>query len=123
MFSVKDELQVSDEQIQISAIDEWMSVIMSLWDAVGKNANDDEKRLRAYARQLSIVPLELLERSVDRAIQNNGKYQTVPTIGAIWDALRHELKKEMSVPDGMDMEEAIDQWCARKFERALVRFG
>lgn len=130
MFSVQDELQVTDEQIQdeqiqMSAIDEWMSVIMSLWEAVGKNANaeDQERRLREYARQLSIVPLELLERSVDRAIQNNGKYQTVPTIGAVWDALRQELKKEIMFSEGADMEELINQWCIRKFEKAVVRFG
>lgn len=122
MFSEQDDLQVTDEQIQLSATDEWMAVLMSLWDAAGKNANDDEKRLTSYARQLSIIPLELLQKSIDRAIQSNGKYLTVPAIGAIWDALRKELKKQLNIPDGMDMEEAIDLWCRRKFEQGVVRF-
>ena len=96
-------------------LDEWLGVVSQLWDAVGKDP--DEKRLTVYARQLSMIPLGLLERSVDRAIRENGKYQTVPTIGAIWAAVRKELG------DPVDLDTAIQAWIERQFDKCIVRFG
>src|SRR5690349_3264479 len=102
-FQVSGMAPISDGQITQMATDEWVSVLMSMWEAIGKDV--DEKRLTIYAKQFSIVPLGLLEKAVGRAIRNNGNYLTVPTVGALWDALRRELGNPR------DIDQAIEQWC------------
>jgi hypothetical protein len=116
VFITAPEAEKTDEQIHQAAADEWMQTLMSLWDAVGKEI--DSNRLTIYAGQLEIVPLGLLKKVVARAIRNNGQYQTVPTVGALWDAVR----KELDLRPSEDTEEAIQRWCARMFDQAIYRF-
>lgn len=113
---------LTDRQIKQMATDEWMGVLMSLWSAIGKNAEDDEKRLTIYARQFSIIPLGILEKAVDRAIMNNGKYLTVPTPSALWEAVR----KELDIQPHEEVEDALQRWKVleeEKFDKCIVRFG
>jgi hypothetical protein len=126
MYSVTDKQlslePMTDRQIKAMATDEWMETLMSLWSAIGKDANDDEKRLTIYARQFAIVPLGILEKAVDRAIRNNGKYLTVPTASVLWDAVR----KELDIQPHEDVEGALQRWKtleAEMFEGCIVRFG
>jgi len=101
---------VKDFGNQASA--EWLGVLSSMWDAIGKPL--DEKRLAQYARMLKSVPLGLLDEAVNLAVRNNGQYQSVPTIGAIWDAIRKILGNPL------DVDIALERWIDRNL--TMVRF-
>lgn len=103
MYSNNDEL-----------VKEWTGIIESLWIAVGKDP--DVERMKLYAKNLASVPMGLLQAGVTRAIRENGKYQTVPTISAIWTAISKELG------DPPDLESAIERWVDNSFEKCIVRF-
>ena len=115
MLLVQDK-HMTDEEIRASADSEWLGLLREMWEAIGKPV--DEKRLLVYARQLGIVPFGLLEKSVARAIRTNGQYQTVPTVGAIWDAVR----KELDTAPALDIANAIANWVEASFESCIVRF-
>lgn len=68
--------------------EEWIGVITQLWTSIGKPL--DPERLRIYCSQLQQVPIGLLERSITRLMKEN-TWLSVPPIGAIWQAVRHEL--------------------------------
>lgn len=98
---------------------EWLGLLVKMWDAVDKEV--DEKRLAVYAEQFKPVPFGLLEKAVGRAIRNNGKYLTVPSVGALWDAIRQELGNDTS----RDVLESIQHWMQTQdamFEMTLFRF-
>ena len=98
---------------------EWVSEIARLWDAVGKPL--DETRLNIYKRELSDIPLGLLERAVSRVIREN-TYSNVPPVGAIWKAVRVELGIGHK-DDTTDVLDAIEDWKERSRQRCLVRFN
>ncbi len=105
----------SDEEIDGKAYVDYLGVLADMWDAVGKPL--DERRLNKYMAELRDIPLGLLQKAVSRALRNAGDYHVVPTIGAIYAAVRKELGNPQ------DLDEAVDRWCAAKFERSIVRFG
>lgn len=94
--------------------DEWLDVLISMWEAIGKPV--DEKRLAKYSKELRSLPLGLLEEAVSQAIRNNGEYQTVPTISAIWA----EVKKVLHNP--LDVDTAVERWIDRHYQQAVRRF-
>jgi hypothetical protein len=94
---------------------EWLKQLANLWISVGKDV--DPQRLALYSEALGDVPLDLLKRAVNRAIRDNGAYQTVPTISAIWAALRKELGNPV------DLTLAIDEWEDRRWLRVGRYFG
>lgn len=112
--------QLLDEKIQKAAYEEWLGVLVSMWDAVDKDV--EEKRLMYYAKEFADIPLGLLEKAVSRAIRNNGKYLSVPSVGAIWDAIR----KETGEHPNMDVLEVVKLWndqAEERFERQIYRFA
>src|SRR5690242_3931411 len=109
---------MTDKEIYQLAMDEWVGVIAHLWEVIGKPV--DEKRLELYAKDLDIVPLGLLEASIKRAIRAN-TYNNIPTIGAIWDAVRKEVR--LSDYPSMSLEEAIERWKDMQYQKACYRFG
>ena len=95
---------------------EWMDILVGMWDAVGKVPG--EKQLKQYARQLRIIPLGLLEQTCQRAVRDNGVYNTVPTIGAVWEA----LKKELDINGkGISVDDAIEAWADRRWRSCVIR--
>jgi hypothetical protein len=109
---------VDDED---EAFRDWLKCLSLLWESIGKKidgTNEEDKRFDAYTRIFSDVPLELLEPAIIRAISSNGKYQVVPTPGAVWDALRRNLE----VRDNEDILEVIQNWAQVHFDKCFVRF-
>jgi hypothetical protein len=45
----------------------------------------------------------------------------VPTIGALWEAVRAELKSERL--EHLSVDEAIEQWNEQQFAKCVIRFG
>jgi hypothetical protein len=84
------------------AYEEWLGVLSSMWTAAGKPV--DNERLAEYARTFNKIPHGLLRKMADRAIKDNGVFNTVPTIGACWVALRKELHNPY------DLDAAIEEW-------------
>lgn len=112
--------QECDERIQKEACKEWLDCLVKMWDAVDKDV--DEKRLAIYVEQFQEIPLGLLEIAVSRAIRNNGSYMSVPSVGALWQA----IKQETGDLTHIDVIEAVRLWSAREdamFETRLYRFG
>lgn len=111
---------ITDGAINADAYSEWLSVLMSMWESVEKPV--DEKRLKLYASQFESVPLGLLEKAITRAIRNNGNYLSVPSIGALWSAIR----KETGDLPNVDVLEAVEMWQEKQtamFDSRVVRFG
>lgn len=107
-------LTMSDEDIYQAAMEEWLGVLVRLWQAVGKNV--DAERLQIYQRELGDVPLGLLEKAVKRLIRE-WHYANVPNVNEIWKAVCKELDCR---PD--DVLDAIENWKNRSWERCFVRF-
>jgi hypothetical protein len=97
----KQDNLLSDKEIHDAAMEEWMGVLASMWELIGKPV--DPVRLRIYGRNLSSIPLGLLERAIDRVFREN-VYQTVPVPGIIWEA----VKKELGNP--YDLEGQLERW-------------
>ena len=111
---VKGSLVPTDAEIEQVAGQEWLDVLTGMWEAIGKPL--DEKRLQKYAKELNGIPLGLLEKAISRAIRNSGDYIVVPTISAIWNALRKELGNPYNI------DEAISRWCEVKYQACVRRF-
>lgn len=111
---VKDKPIPTDIEIELCAKTERVKILSEMWDAIGKPL--DEKRLQKYAKELKGIPLGLLEKAVSRAIRNSGDYQVVPTISAVWKAVRHELGNPY------DIDEAIERWMETRYQSAVYRF-
>ena len=113
------EKEITEESIYQAAYGEWIGVLASMWDAIGKDV--DERRLAVYEKQFKHIPLGLLEKAVARAIRNNGNYLSVPSIGALWSA----IKKETGEYPNMDVLEAVKLWEDRRtaeFDAIVYRF-
>ena len=102
-----------ETEIYSAARAEWLGVLSQMWDAVGKPT--DTARLIIYERQLRDVPLGLLEKAVARSIRNNGNYQNVPTISAIWAAIKKE------VGDPYDVDTALEIWSDSEWDKIIIR--
>ncbi len=107
---------MSENDIRKAAKLEWLKTLSELWIFFGKQI--DEERLRVYARDLSYVPLGLLEQAVRRAVREQ-QYHTTPTLRAVEDALCRVL----SVERFSELESAIAAWEQDSFNRCVVRFG
>lgn len=99
------------DNMQSLAIAEWQSIISGMWDACGKSLSQpgEQERFKQYVRQFSNLPLGLLEAACNRAIREMGKYNTIPTIGAVWEAVRKELHNPH------DLDWAIENWGEMRF--------
>lgn len=111
--------EVNDEQIHRAAMEEWVGVVASMWELIGKPI--DEKRLNLYCKQLQILPLGLLEKGIDYAVRNN-TYNNIPPIGAIWEGVRKELSY-LNLPPGTDIKDMIVKWNEIKFGCIFHKFG
>lgn len=111
--------EVNDEQVYRAGMEEWVGVVASMWELIGKPV--DEKRLNLYCKQLSIVPLGLLEKGIDYAVRNN-TYNNIPPIGTIWEGIRKELV-HLNMPPGTDIKDMIDRWNDDLFKRCFHHFG
>ena len=97
-----------------AAMEEWLEVLSRLWVAYDKPL--DPIRLVLYQTMLGKLPLGLLELAVEQTIRAHGKFNNVPTVGEVWDALRVVLHNPF------DLDQAIEDWSARKFESCVYRF-
>jgi hypothetical protein len=104
---------LSDEQIYNMALEEWVGVLASMWVLCGRPV--DVERLKIYKRNLSRVPLGLLEMAIDRVFREN-VYQNVPVTGVIWDA----IKKELGNPYNLDM--AMENWTPPARPKKIIEF-
>lgn len=107
-----------DERIQAEGYKAWLEVLVKMWDAVDKEV--DQKRLAVYAEQFREIPYGLLNLAVDRAIRNNGSYLTVPSVGALWTAIKVEAGDRSG-----DVIEAVQLWKERQdsiFEKSLYLY-
>lgn len=111
---VKGKPTSTEIEIEQCAKMEWLEVLSGMWEAIGKPL--DEKRLQKYVKELNGIPLGLLEKAVSRAIRNSGDYQVVPTISAIWGALRKELGNPY------DIDRAIERWVETQHQSIVKRF-
>jgi len=109
----KLDIDKTDEQIHQMAMEEWLSVLVRLWEAVGKTVDVD--RLEIYRRELVDIPLGVLENAVSRVIREH-TYANVPTVGEIWRSVRTELGNPT------DVLQAIENWSERSWERCFYRF-
>jgi hypothetical protein len=104
---------MTDQEIYAAAHQEWMSILATLWELIGKPI--DPKRLRIYGKNLESVPLGLLELAINRVFRENS-YQTVPVPGVIWDA----IKKELGNPYNLDM--AVENWAPPARPKKIIEF-
>lgn len=91
----------TDQEIYQAALAEWYGVLGSMWTLIGKKIEPD--RLKIYGRNLSPIPLGLLEKAIDRVFREN-IYSSIPVPGVIWEAVRKELG------DPHDLMLAVEQW-------------
>lgn len=104
---------IADECHQ-AAVEEWLEVLSRLWVAYDKPL--DPVRLVLYQNMLAKLPLGLLELAVEQTVRNHGKYNNVPTVGEVWDAVRVVLHNPY------DLDQAIEDWSSRKFQLCVYRF-
>lgn len=114
METVEQVTTKTDGQIYDMAMDEWLDQLIRLWDAVGKPLDAD--RLQIYRRELSAIPLGLLEKAISRVLRGH-IYASVPAIGEVWNAVRDEL----GCRKGQELE-AIEHWCDMSWDRCFIRF-
>lgn len=104
-----------DEEIHQSAAVEWLGILSKLWTSVGKTPTQDQ--LQVYQEMLGDVPLKLLEQTINRTLREH-KYNTVPTIGNVWDAFIVELNPQ----PGMSVREALGRWESQLWDSVVYRF-
>ena len=117
MLTRTDELipiAMKAEDIEQEAMEEWLGVLVRLWQAVGKNV--DAERLQIYQRELGDVPLGLLEKAVKRLIRE-WQYANVPNVNEIWKAVCKELDCRSD-----DVLDEIEQWKMSSWDRCVIRF-
>jgi hypothetical protein len=116
-----EETDEVEEQDNTEVFNEWFEVLASMWDAIGKPL--DSKRIKIYVHELDIVPLGLLKPAVSWAIRNNGNYQTVPTISAVWSGVREAVKKSgVNISDGETVESAIEKWIDAQWGKCATEY-
>ena len=107
----------TDEEIYQAAMEEWTATLAQLWDAYDKQL--DARRMLLYRNSLSGVPLGLLERAVNRTIKEH-EYNTVPTLGEVWLAIKAELKKDDIHCETMGIDAALETWVDRRCPFAVL---
>jgi hypothetical protein len=75
----------SDDKIYQAAKAEWMSILLQLWEAYGKQP--DPKQLKVYVKQLGDLPMQTLEKTVAVLLREH-KFNSVPTIAEIWAVVK-----------------------------------
>lgn len=85
----------TDEQIYKAARQEWVGVLLQLWEAYGKQP--DPKQLKVYVKQLGDIPLGTLETAIGEILRSH-TYNSVPTIGEIWEVI-YGTEKNPTYPD------------------------
>jgi hypothetical protein len=85
----------TDQQIYKAARDEWVGVLLQLWEAYGKQP--DPKQLKVYVKQLGDIPLGTLETAIGEILRSH-TYNSVPTIGEIWEVI-YGTEKNPKYPD------------------------
>ena len=106
---------MSDAEINQAALEDWFETLGRLWLAFDKPI--DPVRLMLYRDMLNKIPTGLLELAIERTIRDHGKYNNVPTVGEVWEAIRVVLHNPY------DLDQAITDLSARQFEACVVRFG
>lgn len=106
---------MTEDECQQAALEEWLEVLSTLWVAYDKPL--DPVRLVLYQNIIGKLPLGLLKLSIEQTLRDHGKYNNVPTIGEVWDAVRVVLHNPH------DLDRAIEEWSDRKFEACIYRFG
>ncbi len=102
---------MSDKETNDMLRREWYEILSDLWTSFGKEPLAG--RLKIYARQLGIIPLGLLEQSVSLAVRNQ-KYNTPPTVHAVFEALC-----EVRMCEERDIELEIAGWIDTKNESLM----
>lgn len=74
-----------DQAIYNEARKEWTGVLLQLWEAYNKTP--DSRQLRVYIRQLSDVPLPVLEDTIETLLKEH-KFNSVPTLGEVWEVIK-----------------------------------
>lgn len=105
----------SETELQQAAIEAWLEVLSRLWVVYDKPL--DPIRLVLYQNMLGKLPTGLLELAIEQTVKDHGKYNNVPTVGEVWDAVRVVLHNPH------DLDQAVENWSARKFESCVYRFG
>ena len=106
----------TDKEIRDMAMPDWVGTITRLWEAVGKTV--DNKQLAVYVKELSGIPLELIEIIVSKMVRSN-TWNSVPSIGAIWQ----EIHLVIDVFRGDDDQHNIDRWIAAREPKEYVKTG
>ena len=117
---IREHSKTQPIDVETEALRDWLKCLEFLWESVGKKIdanNEEDKRFDAYTRLFRDVPIGVLEPAIIRAISNNGKYNVIPTPGAIWDAMR----KILEVRPEEDVFEAIQMWTMNKWDRCIIR--
>lgn len=107
------QVEVTDDELYQAAMEEWLNVLARLWVAFDKPL--EPVRLALYQSLLNKLPLGLLELAVERVVREH-KYNSVPTVAEVWDAVRKELHNPF------DLDQAITMWSELKFQRCMYRF-
>ena len=102
MVAQDEMFEKTDKEIYEMALADWYGVLASMWTLIAKPV--DPERLRIYGKNLSAVPLGLLEIAINRVFREN-TYQIVPVPGIIWES----IKKELHNP--YDIDTALENWC------------
>jgi hypothetical protein len=117
-YQVAFDPEINEEQIYNDGMEEWVETVAMLWDAIGKDVEQDTKVFNRYCKQLRDVPLGLLEIGVNYAIKNN-TYKTIPAVGLIYEGIRAELAK-LNMPPKTDMDTLIERWMDTLFQRSIL---
>lgn len=103
----------SDGELEQVLREEWVEVLCRLWVAFDKPLDAD--RLKIYRDALSVLPFGLLEAGVNRAVREH-RFNSVPTIAEVWDAVRKELGNPA------DLDRVIYSWSESLWQKAVYVF-
>ena len=73
---------MTDQEIYQLYRNAWVSTLAGLWTAFGVSL--DIKRLEIYARALKEIPLEILEKTIDRVLREH-QYSNIPTVAELYN--------------------------------------
>lgn len=104
----------TNEQIWNAANEEWVGILSRLWVAYDKPL--DSERLTIYRNMLEKVPMGLLDLAVNRVIREH-QYNSVPSVGDVWKAVRKELSIRFNREVTKDLDDMIEQW------KEIIPFG
>ena len=100
---IRAEKNMSDAEIKSLLTKEWSDLFDALWYAIGKPI--DQKQKAVYARALSNIPYGLLDKAINKVLQEH-KYSNIPTIAEIINAVRSVL----GISSDANLENNIAIW-------------